>query len=31
MIQAIVYFSINAGFLAMFAGLWAIDRRLPAR
>lgn len=27
MIQISVYLSINAGFLVMFVGLWAIDRQ----
>lgn len=26
MSQVIVYFAINASLLAMFAGLWALDR-----
>jgi hypothetical protein len=31
MIQAFVYLSANAGFLAMFVGLWVIDHhRLKA-
>jgi hypothetical protein len=28
MIQALIYLSINAGVLALFAGLWALDRTL---
>ena len=26
MTQVIIYFAINATLLAMFAGLWALDR-----
>jgi hypothetical protein len=31
MIQVAVYLSIEAGLLALFAGLWATDRWLKAR
>jgi hypothetical protein len=29
--QLIVYLSVNAGLLAMFARLWAIDRKLKSK
>jgi hypothetical protein len=29
--SVIVYLSVNAGLLAMFARLWTIDRKLKAR
>jgi hypothetical protein len=31
MIQTLIYLSINAGVLAGFACLWAMDRKLNAR
>ena len=31
MTQVIVYFSVNAGLLAIFAGLWALGRKPKAR
>ena len=31
MTQVIIYFGINASLLAIFAGLWALDRRPKTR
>jgi hypothetical protein len=31
MTQVLVYFAINASLLALFAGLWALDRRPKRR